>query len=559
MKSLITAIAIVLFIVGIVFAATENSLVSPVPHLINYQGMLTQSDGITPVPNGTYSILFRIYDAATVGTLMWDHTYSVTVTNGLFNVILGTSEPIDLAFDEPYWLEIKVGADPVLSPRTQLTSVGYAYTSEYAVSAGSAPTGGGWVDAGTKVRLETSTDSVGIGTSTPAYKLDVAGSLNLNKGIASGIALRVNGAEALWYDGTYFSWGFGGTANYFADSVGIGTTNPGQKLSVIGDVGVGSSSTTGSLKVYMSGSANPIVRAENYSTNGGKVDLFDEAGNCTHYIEADQDGSGGFFEVMRSASAYGFKVDGNYSGTNEPRVEITGSSQGAYFRMDQSGNGSVLLPTDAISRGEILDEPGVASNKEGSAGVTLDGTVQTLLSRTITCPASGYVLVIGTAQANVFQTYGTVSTADFGVSASSSSFPVNQEVALYFDDALATGTYIIPTTVHGLFTVSAGSNTFYFLAQENSGNYSVNDMQLTLVYLPTAYGTVVATKIEGESNIPDEQAPKVSSMSPSDIEAEKAESEAFNAARIDKELAEIRAQIEALKAEMGKQQGEQNK
>jgi len=46
----------------------------------------------------------------------------------------------------------------------------------------------------------------------------------------------VNGAEALWYNGTYFSWGYGGQANYFADKVGIGTTNPQSTLDVNGNI-----------------------------------------------------------------------------------------------------------------------------------------------------------------------------------------------------------------------------------------------------------------------------------------------------------------------------------
>jgi hypothetical protein len=61
---------------------------------------------------------------------------------------------------------------------------------------------------------------IGIGTLVPAYLLDVTGPANLNKGI-SGVALRCDSDEALWYNGTYFSWGYGGTYNVFDDPVGI--------------------------------------------------------------------------------------------------------------------------------------------------------------------------------------------------------------------------------------------------------------------------------------------------------------------------------------------------
>ncbi|MFH0838244.1 MAG: tail fiber domain-containing protein [Patescibacteria group bacterium] len=53
-------------------------------------------------------------------------------------------------------------------------------------------------------------------------------------------ALIVNGAEALWYDGNYFSWGYGAAYNYFNDRVGIGQLAPTFKLqwpNVATDVG----------------------------------------------------------------------------------------------------------------------------------------------------------------------------------------------------------------------------------------------------------------------------------------------------------------------------------
>jgi hypothetical protein len=65
------------------------------------------------------------------------------------------------------------------------------------------------------------TGNVGIGTNDPAYRLDVAGSINLNKGSTGG-SIYCNGYEALGFDGDVFSWGFQSQYNYFARPVAIG-------------------------------------------------------------------------------------------------------------------------------------------------------------------------------------------------------------------------------------------------------------------------------------------------------------------------------------------------
>ena len=54
-------------------------------------------------------------------------------------------------------------------------------------------------------------------------EVQIVNHLNLHSDGATGVALRVNNTEALWYNGTYFSWGYGADYNYFARPVGIGT------------------------------------------------------------------------------------------------------------------------------------------------------------------------------------------------------------------------------------------------------------------------------------------------------------------------------------------------
>lgn len=69
--------------------------------------------------------------------------------------------------------------------------------------------------------------NMGIGLIDPINKLDVAGVINGSAGLAgSQIAFRAQGAEAIWFDGEQFSWGFGGSWNRFADSVRIGSNTP---------------------------------------------------------------------------------------------------------------------------------------------------------------------------------------------------------------------------------------------------------------------------------------------------------------------------------------------
>ena len=124
---------LLLTVVG-AFMMSFSPLWAEIPHLINYQGMLTDNAG-NPL-NEPRDLTFTIYDAPTSGTALWTEIHTaVPIEDGLFNVILGgVTTPIpDSVFDAPErYLGIKVETDPELSPRIQLSSVGYAYRARAA-------------------------------------------------------------------------------------------------------------------------------------------------------------------------------------------------------------------------------------------------------------------------------------------------------------------------------------------------------------------------------------------------------------------------------------------
>jgi hypothetical protein len=97
-----------------------------VPSTISYQGVLTGAEGQL-VEDGSYDMHFRLYSGSGSQTAIWEETRSVSVQNGLFSVLLGTINPLDLPFDQPYYLGLAVGEAPELTPRMALSSSAYSF------------------------------------------------------------------------------------------------------------------------------------------------------------------------------------------------------------------------------------------------------------------------------------------------------------------------------------------------------------------------------------------------------------------------------------------------
>ena len=113
-----------------VFILSAQLSWSQIPETISYQGILTDGSSIV-VPDGSYNLMFVLYDSETNGSAVWMETHlGVAISKGVFNVILGSVNSLSsVEFDQQYWLGITVGAGPEMTPRTRLTASSYSLNS----------------------------------------------------------------------------------------------------------------------------------------------------------------------------------------------------------------------------------------------------------------------------------------------------------------------------------------------------------------------------------------------------------------------------------------------
>ncbi|HEX7319905.1 MAG TPA: hypothetical protein VF399_06070 [bacterium] len=240
---IISIISVILAFSQTVFKNEGNARFAP--RVLNYQGYLTDTLG-APITNPSISMSFAIFNAISGGTQKWSETKpAVSVDKGIFNVLLGTNTPIpDSVFTASIsrYLQLTV-AGQVVSPRTQIVSSPYAYTSTYsdtAIYARSAKSDTDWIFSGNNIYSGVS-GNVGIGTGDPGAILTVNGS-----GSNYGNGIRITNGANYWesvHDGAQgLTFGYNGAdkfvisrsgKSYFTSgNVGILTANPAATFAV---------------------------------------------------------------------------------------------------------------------------------------------------------------------------------------------------------------------------------------------------------------------------------------------------------------------------------------
>jgi hypothetical protein len=297
------------------------AVVSGVPPYINYQGILTDDAGM-PV-DGVFDLTFKIYNDSTGGVALWTEVHpDVDVDDGLFNVILGktTSFMNSLGIDQDPWMVVQVGDDPEVSPRTEITSVPYAFEAL---------------------------------KSTYADTVDWYHIYNMPAGFADGVDDVGTGPDNDW---TVF---MGDMYSAVPGNVGIGTTTPFAKLTVVDSVLNNIEIGGGYFGLHSETDSVPAIVAR--SASGYAVDGYSESSVGVAGSSRDHYGVYGIGIYAPAVGVYGYSSGGtgvygySYDGTAMRAYNIHGTglyahstnSYAAYFdggeiQINSTTNGPAL-------------------------------------------------------------------------------------------------------------------------------------------------------------------------------------------------------------------------
>jgi hypothetical protein len=120
--------------------AAMTTTAGAVPSKLPVQGTLTRSNGA--LVQGPTVIQFRLYDAPSGGTPLFEETFTLEVDQGAFTAYLGSSVavPLGIFSGGPVFLGITAGTDMEMTPRFEIGSVPYAARSaDSELLAGQAP------------------------------------------------------------------------------------------------------------------------------------------------------------------------------------------------------------------------------------------------------------------------------------------------------------------------------------------------------------------------------------------------------------------------------------
>lgn len=358
-------------------AQDTTAMAAGVGGAINFTGKYTSGGAIT-----SFASIEASKDNATSGNFGAAMVFKTRVNGGSQteamridssqNVGIGTSSPayklhVSAASGIAAGFDRGDGSSAIIDLRTSGTTRGYlgATTSVPFIVYNNAPT--------ELLRIDSS-GNLGIGTTSPGYKLQVSGAVyasgdgsSVSYYAAAGGAIRTVGTGALYIDTATTT----GTELIFrpatiermrldtSGNLGIGTSSPGYKLQVLS----GATAATS----YFSSTATPSYSATAY--NGGNARASFVGGNASGATTGINFSQGGSFEayfggVQESGGAAAFVWQG-----------YSGAAYAERMRLDSSGNLGLGVTPSAWASYKALSLGNIGSSIAGQTAA--NGTVFT--------------------------------------------------------------------------------------------------------------------------------------------------------------------------------------
>ncbi len=308
----------------------------------------------------------------------------------------------------------------------------------------------------------------------------------------------------------------------------VGTIDDADGGTIVSDVEIegaldlGDATHAGQLDLYAGDGSDPVVSLQTDAYQNGRIEVHNATGTnrCT--------------------------IDGGYAETGDPLLYLQGSQKTVALYTDITGNTSVLLGSDAVHDLEILDEPGVAFSASNTT-YGISTSWMSFRSRSITVPASGYVIAVGSFSVYANHSSGTYTEANFAITRDLEAVSNLQGTAFSISSATPSSAKMIPLALTTVFPVSSGTHTVYMAAQELSGTVMAGDSRLSLIYVPTAYGDVTDVEM---TTTPGDDIVREGGLTQAEIDQERTDAEAFDRARMQSELDAMQAEIDAMKARL---------
>jgi len=293
-----------------------------------------------------------------------------------------------------------------------------------------------------------------------------------------------------------------------------------------------------------------ILLNDDYFSAGGEILVEEENGNSYLIIQPDIDGTGGYFAILNGLGFAGFEMDGNTT-NDDARIPIEGSGSSTTFQTWNSGDNAVSFPVDAINSTEILNESGAVNDQ--TSFVNAGSTPTVAASQTLNAPADGFALVIASCQLNLNHTNGLSTLGEIGVSDIDNDLLGVNDIGVGVPSNSPTGGFFQAASCHGIFTVTEGMNEFYFLLDNNgSGTISANDVSLSIIYIPTSYGTLTSNFTDNEDDAQNGEVRISSNVNTTEkLKTKRQKSIEDNLARMEKELKEMQEFVDQIKQSKG--------